>query len=80
MKKGFTLIEWLATTTIAIIIIAIVVGVMSGTYNEDDFDFSRIDPQYESARNSRKIAEQLQRQNDLMERQLEQQKNAEKNQ
>lgn len=80
MKKGFTLIEFLATATILIVIIAIVVGIMGSNYNEDNFDYSYLNPQYESAKNSRKIAEQLERQNDLMERQLEQQKNAEKNQ
>lgn len=80
MKKGFTLIELLATVTILIVIIAIVVGIMGSNYNEDNFDYSYLNPQYESAKNSRKIAEQLERQNDLMERQLEQQKNAEKNQ
>lgn len=77
MKKGFTLVETLVVITILIIIGCMVVGGLNATKDGENFDYSYLDPEYESAKNSRIIAEQLKRQNDLMEQQM-QQKNAEK--
>jgi hypothetical protein len=73
MKK-FNLIEILAAGTITIIVISLIYAAAYGKYDpEYDFDYSYLNPQIESAKNSRKIAEQLQRQNDLMLQQIEQQ-------
>lgn len=66
-----------------VVITIIIIAAFSNGNDEGDTtlgpDYSYTMPEYESAKNSRIIAEQLKRQNDLMEQQL-QQKNKENNQ
>jgi prepilin-type N-terminal cleavage/methylation domain-containing protein len=70
--KGFTLIELLITlvivSVIAIITFSIVQTSVSG---DDDVDYSFINPELETARSQRRMAEEMQRQNDLLQRRLE---------
>jgi prepilin-type N-terminal cleavage/methylation domain-containing protein len=70
--KGFTLIELLVTlvivSVIAIITFSIVRTSVSG---DDDVDYSFINPELETARSQRRMAEEMQRQNDLLQRRLE---------
>lgn len=75
MKKGFTLIEFITVVIIFLLTIVVISGIVKTISAGDDFDFSYLNPQFESARQQRKIAEELKRQNDLMEERLNQENN-----
>ena len=77
MKTGFTVVEVLVVITIIIILISMGVAVthsMKYGVDENDFDYSYINPQFETARQQRRIAEELKRQNDLMEKRMNDEK------
>lgn len=70
--KGFTIVELLVVGVIIMTIGVLVFSFVKGIgYEDQDFDMSIIAPEVESARSSRRMAEELARQNDLLERRLE---------
>jgi len=73
MKKGFTLVELLVallfTVTLGVWVYTFVFSTHSG--NSADVDYSFINPQLETARSQRRMAEEMQRQNDLLQQRLE---------
>ena len=70
--KGFTLIELLVTLVIISVIATITFSIVrTSVSGDDDVDYSFINPQLENARSQRRMAEEMQRQNDLLQRRLE---------
>lgn len=70
--KGFTLIEVLVTLVIFAVIVTITFSIVqNGVNGDDDVDYSLINPHVETARSQRRMAEEMQRQNDLLQRRLE---------
>jgi prepilin-type N-terminal cleavage/methylation domain-containing protein len=69
--KGFTLIELLTTLVIVAVVAVLIAGFYSGISSDEDVDYSFIHPQLETARSQRRMADELTRQNDLMERHME---------
>lgn len=69
--KGFTFIELLVT----IVIIAALSGLVVGTYNQQSsgewYEYISIDPRRDAAVSQRRIADEMTRQNDMMQRRLE---------
>ena len=81
MKKGLTLVETLVGLVFVLIVFTVIYAfIFSPSSNSEDVDYSLINPQIETARSQRRIAEEMQRQNDLLQRRLEllEQKNVEK--
>jgi len=81
MKKGLTLVETLVGLVFVLIVFTVIYAfIFSPSSNSEDVDYSFINPQVETARSQRRIAEEMQRQNDLLQRRLEllEQKNVEK--
>jgi Tfp pilus assembly protein PilE len=82
MKKGLTLIEAFIAVLIALALACFIWAfyISASARNYEDVDYSLINPQIETARSQRRIAEEMQRQNDLLQRRLEllEQKNVEK--
>lgn len=80
-KTGFTLIDNLVCLTIFLCVIGLIGGVVTRSKDINAADEEEISPwssvEYENAKSQRKIANELKRQNDLMERQLKQPKRAE---
>ncbi len=73
--KGLTVIEVCVAITIIFIIVAMgVTYYKTFTGVDSDFDYTFINPQLETAIQQRKIADELKRQNDLMEERMNQQK------
>lgn len=75
MKKGITLIEVMVVIVIIVVVFGMGMGVLHTIRNgnipsDDDFDYSYLNPQFETARQQRKIAQELKRQNDLMEQRM----------
>jgi hypothetical protein len=70
---GFTLVEGLVLSVIAVIVASIVYVAVTES-ESSDFGFM-VAPEYESARSQRQIADEMKRANDLLERQLEQREN-----
>lgn len=68
-NKGFTLIELLVVLVIMGALGALVFGGLRACSETGD-PMIWIAPEYENARSQRKMADELQRQNDLMERQM----------
>jgi hypothetical protein len=68
--KGFTLVELLVSLVIVFVVGAIVYGAVKGV-SDADVDYSFINPQVETARSQRRMADELARQNDLMQRRLD---------
>lgn len=70
-SKGFTLIELL----VVIIIVAVFAVIAGSIYtigsSGEDADYSFFSPEIESARSQRRMADEMQRQNDLMQQRLE---------
>lgn len=71
MKKGLTLLEVLIVLTIAIITITFFIKVINRNEYDGGYDDWFVDPAYQNMRSQRKMADELQRQNDLKERELE---------
>jgi prepilin-type N-terminal cleavage/methylation domain-containing protein len=70
--KGFTLIELLVTLVIVSVIATITFSIVrTSVSGDDDVDYSFINPELETARSQRRMAEEMQRQNDLLQRRLE---------
>ncbi len=81
MKKGLTLVETLVGLVIVLVLFVLVYSFTQATSsNSEDIDYTFLNPQVETARSQRRIAEEMQRQNDLLQRRLEllEQKNVEK--
>jgi prepilin-type N-terminal cleavage/methylation domain-containing protein len=72
MKKAFTLIELLVVVVILVVIGSIIIGAFSGVSSEDDEGYEwYVSPEIQNMRSQRKMADELERQNDLRERELE---------
>jgi prepilin-type N-terminal cleavage/methylation domain-containing protein len=71
--KNFTLAELLVVLVIVLVFGSLVYSFVSAPRFESsgDVDYSFINPQVETARSQRRIAEEMQRQNDLLQRRLE---------
>jgi prepilin-type N-terminal cleavage/methylation domain-containing protein len=71
--KNFTLAELLVVLVIVLVFGSLVYSFVSSPRSESsgDVDYSFINPQVETARSQRRIAEEMQRQNDLLQRRLE---------
>jgi hypothetical protein len=71
--KNFTLAELIVVLVITIVFGVLVYSFVSAPQSESsgDVDYSLINPQVETARSQRRIAEEMQRQNDLLQRRLE---------
>lgn len=71
--KNFTLVELLVVIVITLafggLLYTFVSSAQSG--DSDYADYSFINPQVETARSQRRIAEEMQRQNDLLQRRLD---------
>ena len=81
MKKGLTLVEALIGSVFVLIVFTVIYTFISSpSSNSEDIDYTFLNPQVETARSQRRIAEEMQRQNDLLQRRLEllEQKNVEK--
>lgn len=71
MKKGLTLVELLVIVTILIIVIAFITQALNYSGGDEYADDWFVAPEIQNMRSQRKIADELQRQNDLRERELE---------
>lgn len=72
MKKGLTLVETLVGLVFVLIVFTVIYAfIFSPSSNSEDVDYSLINPQIETARSQRRIAEEMQRQNDLLQRRLD---------
>lgn len=69
MKKGLTLVELLVT--ILIVVIAFITQTLNYSGDDEYADDWFVAPEIQNMRSQRKIADELQRQNDLRERELE---------
>jgi hypothetical protein len=74
--KNFTLVEFLValvfTLAVMTLVYSVVVAVAAYKSGDSDYaDYSFINPQVETARSQRRMAEEMQRQNDLLQRRLE---------
>lgn len=74
-NKGFTLIELLVVITIVAAVAMLVFGIVHGVNNSEEYDsdvdYTYFAPEIETARSQRRMAEEMQRQNDLLQRRLE---------
>jgi len=74
MKRGLTLLEvvigCVITLIIATLMFSIVSNILSSEHPDTDFDYTYINPQLETAKQQRKMVEELKRQNDLMEERM----------
>lgn len=70
-RKGFTLLELLVVLVILTAVAGITVGLIKGTSYDEDADMSMWAPEVETARSQRRMADELARQNDLMQRRIE---------
>lgn len=72
MKSGLTLVETLIGLVTALALLSLIYSfVQSASSNSDGVDYIFINPQVETARSQRRIAEEMRRQNDLLQRRLE---------
>jgi hypothetical protein len=71
--KHFTFVELLVVLVIILVFGGLVYTFVSAPQSESsgDVDYSLINPQVETARSQRRIAEEMQRQNDLIQRRLD---------
>ena len=71
--KHFTFVELLVVLVIILVFSGLVYTFVSAPQSESsgDVDYSFINPQIETARSQRRIAEEMQRQNDLIQRRLD---------
>ncbi len=71
--KHFTVVELLVVLVIILVFGSLVYTFVSSAQsgNSADVDYSLINPQVETARSQRRIAEEMQRQNDLIQRRLD---------
>lgn len=69
MKKGFTLIEFLVVLTLVICFLSVIFIATKGSPEEAEMLW--MTPEEKTERNTRNIAEQLERQNDIAERKLD---------
>jgi len=79
MKKAFTLIELVVLIFIVIVLGIFVVGVSSQISSESNSDYEWwISPEIQNMKSQKKMADELERQNDLREQELELLKKAER--
>jgi prepilin-type N-terminal cleavage/methylation domain-containing protein len=76
-NKGFTLIELLIVLVIMGAIGLMIFGGVRACSDGGEDAMQWLAPEFENAKSQRKIADELQRQNDLMERQMNMQKTPE---
>jgi hypothetical protein len=72
--KNFTLVEFLVALVFTLLLGTFVYAMVVAAYKSGDSDYadySFINPQVETARSQRRMAEEMQRQNDLLQRRLE---------
>ena len=70
-NKGFTLIELLVVVVIIAAIVALIFGGIRTCSDGEASDMPLFyAPEFENAKSQRKMADEMQRQNDLLERQL----------
>ena len=75
--KGFTLVELLVVIVIMASVIALIFGGVRSCADSNGDDMPLFyAPEFENAKSQRKIADEMQRQNDLLERQLNMQENS----
>jgi type II secretory pathway pseudopilin PulG len=71
-RRGFTLIELIVCVFVLIIVAILVLGAMNSRSSDNDStDMSFLAPEVENARSQRRMADELARQNDLMQRRIE---------
>jgi prepilin-type N-terminal cleavage/methylation domain-containing protein len=76
MKKGFALVEFLVAITIGVVVLSMIFSLTKGLRSPDKSMYFW--PERASAIQQKRMADQLERQNDLMEEQMRQKRNAEK--
>lgn len=72
--KGFTLVELLVVIVIFAAVAGIIAGAVNGFNNasvDGEPDYSYVAPEVETARAQRRMADEMQRQNELMQRRIE---------
>ena len=76
MKNGLTLLEVIIGCVIVLLVgigmFSMVANTVSSENPDTDFDYTYISPQLETAKQQRKMVEELKRQNDLMEERMRQ--------
>lgn len=70
-SKGFTLPELLVVIVIMLVIGGIATCIYKGVTSGEDVNFTFINPVVETARSQRRMADEMTRQNDIMQRRLE---------